>query len=73
MADPSSYRPKPGQIPDSPGVYRFRDDHRRVMAVLAWLGDRIEKGRIPFTRRLRRPAGESRFWSAVMISVPIPG
>jgi uncharacterized membrane protein YdfJ with MMPL/SSD domain len=35
-------------------------------AVLAWLGDRIEKGRIPFTRRLRRPAGESRFWSAIV-------
>ncbi|MFD3485978.1 excinuclease ABC subunit UvrC [Streptomyces sp. NPDC058665] len=33
MADPSSYRPKPGQIPDSPGVYRFRDDHRRVIYV----------------------------------------
>lgn len=33
MADPSSYRPKPGQIPDSPGVYKFRDDHRRVIYV----------------------------------------
>ncbi|MYS45469.1 excinuclease ABC subunit UvrC [Streptomyces sp. SID5998] len=33
MADPSSYRPKPGDIPDSPGVYRFRDDHRRVIYV----------------------------------------
>ncbi|WSQ08288.1 excinuclease ABC subunit UvrC [Streptomyces sp. NBC_01231] len=33
MADPSSYRPKPGQIPDSPGVYRFRDEHRRVIYV----------------------------------------
>ena len=35
-------------------------------AVLAWLGDRVEKGRIPFTRRLRRPAGESRFWSGIV-------
>jgi uncharacterized membrane protein YdfJ with MMPL/SSD domain len=35
-------------------------------AVLAWLGDRIEKGRIPFTRRLRRPAGESRMWSGIV-------
>ena len=35
-------------------------------AVLAWLGDRIEKGRIPFTRRLRRPAGESRLWSGIV-------
>ncbi|MEO3977118.1 excinuclease ABC subunit UvrC [Streptomyces sp. CAU 1734] len=33
MADPSSYRPRPGEIPDSPGVYKFRDDHRRVIYV----------------------------------------
>ncbi|WP_018545741.1 excinuclease ABC subunit UvrC [Streptomyces sp. LaPpAH-108] len=33
MADPSSYRPRPGDIPDSPGVYRFRDEHRRVIYV----------------------------------------
>ncbi|MFF5157147.1 excinuclease ABC subunit UvrC [Streptomyces sp. NPDC000348] len=33
MADPSSYRPKPGEIPDSPGVYRFRDEHHRVIYV----------------------------------------
>lgn len=33
MADPSSYRPKPGQIPDSPGVYKFRDQHARVIYV----------------------------------------
>jgi uncharacterized membrane protein YdfJ with MMPL/SSD domain len=35
-------------------------------AVLAWLGDRVEKGRIPFLGRRRRPAGESRFWSAMV-------
>ncbi|WP_042800761.1 excinuclease ABC subunit UvrC [Streptomyces sp. C] len=33
MADPSSYRPEPGQVPDSPGVYKFRDEHRRVIYV----------------------------------------
>ncbi|MFD4956921.1 excinuclease ABC subunit UvrC [Streptomyces sp. NPDC058451] len=33
MADPSSYRPKPGDIPDCPGVYRFRDEYRRVIYV----------------------------------------
>ncbi|MEN3583511.1 excinuclease ABC subunit UvrC [Streptomyces sp. ZYX-F-203] len=33
MADPSRYRPSPGQIPDAPGVYRFRDEHRRVIYV----------------------------------------
>lgn len=33
MADPSSYRPAPGTIPDQPGVYRFRDEHGRVVYV----------------------------------------
>ena len=33
MADPSTYRPSPGSIPTSPGVYRFRDEHRRVVYV----------------------------------------
>ena len=34
-------------------------------AVLAWLGDRVEKGRIPFTRT-RPAARESRFWAAIV-------
>src|SRR5688572_9632603 len=34
-------------------------------AMLSWLGDRVEKGRIPLLGRRRRPAGQSRFWSAV--------
>ena len=33
MADPATYRPAPGEIPDSPGVYRFRDQHGRVVYV----------------------------------------
>ena len=33
MADPATYRPSPGEIPDSPGVYRFRDEHGRVIYV----------------------------------------
>ena len=33
MADPASYRPAPGSIPESPGVYRFRDKHGRVVYV----------------------------------------
>jgi excinuclease ABC subunit C len=33
MADPASYRPAPGSIPDSPGVYKFRDEHGRVVYV----------------------------------------
>jgi excinuclease ABC subunit C len=33
VADPNAYRPAPGEIPESPGVYRFRDDHGRVIYV----------------------------------------
>ena len=33
MADPSTYRPKPGEIPVDPGVYRFRDRDGRVIYV----------------------------------------
>ncbi|MGW7535765.1 excinuclease ABC subunit UvrC [Amycolatopsis sp. NPDC054798] len=33
MADPTTYRPQPGSIPDSPGVYKFRDDAKRVIYV----------------------------------------
>lgn len=33
MADPASYRPRPGEIPTEPGVYRFRDQHGRVIYV----------------------------------------
>ena len=35
-------------------------------ALLSKLGDRVEKGRIPFLRRLRRPSGENRVWSAIL-------
>ncbi len=33
MADPATYRPEPGEIPDKPGVYRFSDAQRRVIYV----------------------------------------
>ena len=33
MADPATYRPKPGDIPTSPGVYRFSDAEGRVIYV----------------------------------------
>lgn len=33
MTDPASYRPAPGEIPDSPGVYRFSDPTGRVIYV----------------------------------------
>ena len=33
MADPATYRPAPGAIPDSPGVYRFSDRHGAVIYV----------------------------------------
>ena len=33
MADPSTYRPAPGTIPEAPGVYRFSDESGRVIYV----------------------------------------
>ncbi|MEV7574155.1 excinuclease ABC subunit UvrC [Pseudarthrobacter sp. NPDC089323] len=33
MANPASYRPRTGEIPTNPGVYRFRDPHGRVIYV----------------------------------------
>ncbi|WNV84232.1 excinuclease ABC subunit UvrC [Umezawaea sp. Da 62-37] len=33
MADPSTYRPSPGTIPEAPGVYKFRDAGGRVVYV----------------------------------------
>ena len=33
MADPTTYRPAPGEIPTSPGVYRFLDGEGRVIYV----------------------------------------
>ena len=36
-------------------------------AVLSRLGDKVEKGKIPFLHRLRRDTGEgSRFWGAIL-------
>ncbi|MFW0784958.1 excinuclease ABC subunit UvrC [Gordonia sp. CPCC 206044] len=33
MADPTTYRPAAGTIPTDPGVYKFRDQHGRVIYV----------------------------------------
>src|SRR5581483_9310165 len=35
-------------------------------ALLSKLGDRVEKGRVPYLSRLRRPAGENRVWSRIL-------
>ena len=35
-------------------------------ALLSKLGDRVDKGRVPFLRRMKRGTGESRVWSAVL-------
>jgi uncharacterized membrane protein YdfJ with MMPL/SSD domain len=35
-------------------------------ALLSWLGDRVEKGRIPFLHRLSRKDGDSRVWGAIL-------
>ncbi len=38
-------------------------------AVLSKLGDRVDRGRIPFLARRRAKNGDSRFWSAVVAAV----
>ena len=35
-------------------------------AMLSWLGDRVDKGKLPFLHRLTRRDGEGRFWSAIL-------
>ena len=35
-------------------------------AVLSWLGDRVEKVRLPLLGRIRRADGESRLWGAIL-------
>jgi uncharacterized membrane protein YdfJ with MMPL/SSD domain len=35
-------------------------------AMLALLGDRVERGQLPLVSRLRRPAGQSRVWTAIL-------
>jgi RND superfamily putative drug exporter len=40
-----------------------------VPAMLALLGHRIDKGRIPFLSRLKRSDGESRVWNAILTPV----
>jgi len=35
-------------------------------ALLAVLGDRVDRGQLPFISRLRRPAGQSRVWTAIL-------
>jgi uncharacterized membrane protein YdfJ with MMPL/SSD domain len=35
-------------------------------ALLSKLGDRVEKGKIPFLHRLRRESGENRFWKRIL-------
>jgi uncharacterized membrane protein YdfJ with MMPL/SSD domain len=38
-------------------------------ATLSWLGDRVERGRIPFVSRLRRDDGEGRIWGTIVAAV----
>jgi RND superfamily putative drug exporter len=35
-------------------------------ALLALLGDRVDRGQLSFVSRLRRPAGQSRVWTAIL-------
>jgi uncharacterized membrane protein YdfJ with MMPL/SSD domain len=38
-------------------------------ATLSWLGDRVDRGRVPFVSRLRRDDGEGRIWGAIVTAV----
>jgi uncharacterized membrane protein YdfJ with MMPL/SSD domain len=38
-------------------------------ATLSWLGDRVDRGRVPFVGRLRRDDGEGRIWGAIVTAV----
>jgi uncharacterized membrane protein YdfJ with MMPL/SSD domain len=38
-------------------------------ATLSWLGDRVEKGRVPLVSRLRRDDSEGRIWGAILSRV----
>jgi uncharacterized membrane protein YdfJ with MMPL/SSD domain len=35
-------------------------------ALLALLGDRVDRGQVPFVSRMRRPADQSRIWGAIL-------
>ena len=35
-------------------------------AVLSWLGDNVDRLRVPFVHRLRRDDGEGRIWGAIV-------
>jgi RND superfamily putative drug exporter len=38
-------------------------------ATLSWLGDRVDRGRVPFVSRLRRDDGQGRIWRAIVTAV----
>ena len=38
-------------------------------ATLSWLGDRVDRGRVPFVNRLRSRNGDSRVWGAIVGAV----
>jgi uncharacterized membrane protein YdfJ with MMPL/SSD domain len=38
-------------------------------ATLSWLGDRVDRGRVPFVSRLRRDDGQGRIWGAIVTAV----
>ena len=38
-------------------------------ATLSWLGDRVDRGRVPLVSRLRRDDGQGRIWGAIVAAV----
>ena len=41
-----------------------------IPAMLSWLGERIDKGKVPLLWRMKRADGQSRFWNAVLARRP---
>src|SRR3954454_17226013 len=76
MADPSTYRPAVGSIPESPGVYKFRDPAGRVIYVgkAKSLRQRLNSyfadvaGLHPRTRQMVTTAGSVE-WTVVVTEV----
>jgi excinuclease ABC subunit C len=76
VPDPATYRPAPGSIPIEPGVYRFRDQHGRVIYVgkAKSLRSRLNSyfadlsGLAPRTRRMVMTAGSVE-WTVVSTEV----
>ena len=55
MSDALSYRPKAGEIPTEPGVYRFRDPSGRVLYAGGPTTRNAERGALSLAAAYVRP------------------